>query len=182
MRHITVQNRLSRIIYPSKQSEVELEMEQRKSQQITGTYSHLTTSENQQADVRYKLEQRQTRWRKLMSGLLILGHVLESEDGLLTAGGNHSKVHSAIVLLKSSTDLLSELSLGKTNVILGVAVLRVHKGAESITVDVHEHVLLSLDDGDVHVVGGRADILELLASEDVESDKVNFGVTVLSGL
>ncbi|GMS84160.1 hypothetical protein PENTCL1PPCAC_6335, partial [Pristionchus entomophagus] len=118
----------------------------------------------------------------LVSDLVILGHVLESEDGLLTASSNDGKVHSAIVLLESSTDLVSELSLGETDIVLGLAVLGVHKRTESIGVNVHEQVLLSLDDGDVHVMGRGADILELLAGEDVKSDKVNLGVTVLSGL
>jgi hypothetical protein len=36
--------------------------------------------------------------------------------------------------------------------------------------------------GDVHVVGGRAEIFELLASEDVKSNKMDLGVAVLSSL
>lgn len=46
----------------------------------------------------------------------------------------------------------------------------------------YELVLVALDVGDVHVVGGRAEILKLLASEDVNGDKVDLGVTVLAGL
>lgn len=42
-------------------------------------------------------------------------------------------------------------------------------------------VLASLDVGDVHVVGGRAQILQLLAREDVESDEMDLGMPVLSG-
>jgi hypothetical protein len=38
------------------------------------------------------------------------------------------------------------------------------------------------DVGDVHVVGGRGQLLELLAGEDVDGDQVDLGVTVLAGL
>lgn len=43
-------------------------------------------------------------------------------------------------------------------------------------------VFLARDVRDVHVVGGRAKILELLASEDVNRNKMDLGVTVLAGL
>lgn len=46
----------------------------------------------------------------------------------------------------------------------------------------HQLVLLAGDVRDVHVVGGRRDILELLAGEDVESDNMGLGVTVLASL
>jgi hypothetical protein len=43
-------------------------------------------------------------------------------------------------------------------------------------------VFLAVDEGDVHVVGGGRKIFKLLAGEDVESDKVDLGVTVLASL
>ena len=43
-------------------------------------------------------------------------------------------------------------------------------------------VLLALDNGHVHVVGRGAELLKLLAGEDVNGDKMHLGVTVLSGL
>lgn len=46
----------------------------------------------------------------------------------------------------------------------------------------YELVLLSADVGDIHVVGGRAELLELLASEDVDGNQVDLGVTVLASL
>lgn len=36
--------------------------------------------------------------------------------------------------------------------------------------------------GDIHVVGGGRQILELLAGEDIDGDQVDLGVTVLAGL
>ena len=46
----------------------------------------------------------------------------------------------------------------------------------------HELVLAAGDVGDIHVVGGGRQILELLAGEDVNGDQVDLGVTVLAGL
>ena len=43
-------------------------------------------------------------------------------------------------------------------------------------------VLATRDVRNVHVVGGRAKILQLLAGEDVDSDQMHLGVTVLAGL
>lgn len=38
------------------------------------------------------------------------------------------------------------------------------------------------DVGDIHVVGGWAELLELLSGKDIDGDQVDFCVTVLSGL
>lgn len=46
----------------------------------------------------------------------------------------------------------------------------------------HQLVLLTGDVGDVHVVGGGGQILELLASEDINGNDVDLGVTVLASL
>ena len=46
----------------------------------------------------------------------------------------------------------------------------------------YELVLATGDVGDVHVVGGRAKLLKLLAGEDVEGDEMDLGVTVLASL
>lgn len=45
-----------------------------------------------------------------------------------------------------------------------------------------ELVFLAGDVGDIHVVGGRAEIFELLAGKDINGNKMNLGVTVLAGL
>lgn len=46
----------------------------------------------------------------------------------------------------------------------------------------HQLVLLPGDVGDVHVVGGGRQILKLFASEDIDGDDVDLGVTVLASL
>jgi hypothetical protein len=46
----------------------------------------------------------------------------------------------------------------------------------------YQLILLATDVGDVHVVGGWAKFFELLASEDINGDKMDLGVTVLARL
>jgi len=46
----------------------------------------------------------------------------------------------------------------------------------------YQLVFLASDIGNVHVVSGRAKFFELLASEDVNSNQMDLGVTVLSSL
>lgn len=53
---------------------------------------------------------------------------------------------------------------------------------QASVVDHYKLVFLALDVGDVHVVGRGAKIFELLASEDVNCDEMDLGVTVLAGL
>lgn len=48
--------------------------------------------------------------------------------------------------------------------------------------DAYELVLLAANVGDIHVVGGRAEIFQLLGGEDINGDQVDLGVTVLAGL
>jgi len=46
----------------------------------------------------------------------------------------------------------------------------------------YELVLLATDVGNVHVVGGGAQLLQLLAGEDIDGDKMDLCVTVLTSL
>jgi hypothetical protein len=102
------------------------------------------------------------------------------------------------VLGEHLVDLVANLAIGDLDVVLGGAVVG-HEGKEAVVGNVeleytvshgcqdfaratHELVLLAADVGDVHVVGGGAEILELLVGEDVDGDQMDLGVTVLSGL
>lgn len=49
-------------------------------------------------------------------------------------------------------------------------------------ISAYKLVLAARDVRDVHVVGGRGQILQLLAGEDVDGDHVDLGVTVLARL
>ena len=46
----------------------------------------------------------------------------------------------------------------------------------------HELIVLAVDIGDVHVVGRGRQIFELLASENIDGNNVDLGVTVLASL
>ena len=107
-----------------------------------------------------------------------------------------------LLILKHALDLVTEIAIGDLDIVLGVTVI-LHQRQEVVVGDIqlepdqshvtqtrgalgwnktHELVLLTGDVGDVHVVGGGRQILELLASEDIEGDQVDLGVTVLASL
>jgi hypothetical protein len=111
-----------------------------------------------------------------------------------------------LLITEHLDDALTELVVGDLDIILGVTVI-LHEGEEVIVGDVelerkrvslhaqegrsgvgrrgratYELVLLAADLRDVHVVGGGREILELLAGEDIDGDKVDLGVTVLASL
>lgn len=77
-------------------------------------------------------------------------------------------------------DVIAQLLSGELDIRLGVTRVG-HQGKESI-LNIDQLVLLADDVGDIHVVGGWADILVLLAGENVDTDEIDLGVTVLAGL
>lgn len=46
----------------------------------------------------------------------------------------------------------------------------------------YELVFPTSDIGDIHIVSGWAEILQLLAGKDIDGDEMDFGVTMLAGL
>lgn len=98
----------------------------------------------------------------------LLAHGLEDGDGKGLAGGE--------LLL----ELVTELALGELDVVLGLA--RVEEQAEEAVLNVEELDLIAGHVGDIHVVGGGAHVLVLLAVEDIQGDEVDLGVAVLAGL
>jgi len=119
--------------------------------------------------------------RSKVSSLTLLGSLLGLNSSLLAHGSQDDNVGILLLGLEEAEDLLANLTIGHLDIILGVAVVA-HEGEEVIVRDIEKLVLLASDVGDVHVVGGRAQILELLAGEDVDSDEMDLGVTVLSSL
>lgn len=103
------------------------------------------------------------------------------------------------ILSEHLVDLVTDLTVWDLDVVLGGAVLR-HEGEETVVSNVelnelsavfprnpsicltYELVLATGDVWNLHVVGGWRQILELLAGEDVNGDKVDLGVTVLASL
>ena len=53
---------------------------------------------------------------------------------------------------------------------------------QASAVNHYKLIFLALDVGDVHIVGGGTKIFKLLASEDVNCNEVDLGVTMLAGL
>jgi len=100
---------------------------------------------------------------------------------LLTHGGKDDDVGVLLFDLEEFVDLLAKLTIGHANIVLGFSVFA-HEGKEAIIRDVQKLVFLARNIGNVHVMGRRAEILELLASEDVNSDEMDFGVAVLARL
>ena len=68
------------------------------------------------------------------------------------------------------------LTCGRASV--RIAVPLITKGKK----ETYELVLVADDVGDVHVVGGRGQIFQLLARKDVDGDDMDLGVTVLACL
>lgn len=116
-------------------------------------------------------------------------------------------MHTGILLFfgEQLVDPVTNFTFGNLDIVLGVAIVG-HQRKEAIVLDIklvacqkkkekkklysrghdigktHELVFLAGHVRDVHVVGGRGEILQLLPGEDVDGDQMDLGVTVLSGL
>ena len=107
--------------------------------------------------------------------LTALGRLLEG-DGLLLAHSADNGNKKVFAFLETGVDTLANFAFRNTNVVLGVAVL-VHQVQEAIVDidlwegksesaiknavkldDTHQLVFSTTDVGDIHVVGGRANI------------------------
>ena len=106
-----------------------------------------------------------------------------------------------LLLLEEFIDLLANISLRNLHVILGLTIVG-HEGKETIIRNIeletgsaigsaslsvtpglpHKLVFLAGDIGDIHVMGGGAKIFKFLAGEDINRDKMDFGMSVLAGL
>jgi len=111
----------------------------------------------------------------------LFGSLLGVDAGLLTHSGKDNDVGVLSVLGEHLVDLVTNITVGDLDVVLGGAVVG-HEGEETVVSNVEELVLATGDVGNVHVVGGGAEIFELLAGEDVDGDQMDLGVAVLSGL
>jgi len=107
--------------------------------------------------------------------------LLGVDAGLLTHSSKDNDVGVLAVLVEHLVDLVTNLAIGDLDVVLGGAVVG-HEGEETVVSNVEELVLATGDVRNVHVVGGRAEIFQLLLGEDVDGDQMDLGVTVLSGL
>jgi hypothetical protein len=93
-----------------------------------------------------------------------------------------SKLTGVLLLVGEELgNLVTNLTIGHANIVLGLTIIG-HQGQEAIVGDVEKLEFATLDVGDIHVVGRGAEIFELLASEDINGDQMDLGVTVLSSL
>jgi hypothetical protein len=101
-------------------------------------------------------------------------------NSLLFAHGRNDGDEKIFTLIESARNVFANVTLGDLNVVLRGAIWS-HQIKESI-VNVDKLVFVTIDMGDIHVVRGRTDIFQFLAGEDIDGDKVNFGMPVLTGL
>lgn len=119
--------------------------------------------------------------KREFKNFLLAGSLLGVNGSLLTHGGKDGDVGVLLLDLVELVDLVTNIAIGDLDIILGVTVIA-HQREVAIVRDVQKLVLAASNVGDVHVVGGRAQLLKLLGGEDVNGDQVDLGVTVLASL
>jgi len=119
--------------------------------------------------------------RKMGCRCLTTGSLLGFNGNLFTHGGKDNNVSVFFLLLEQLLDLLSSLSIWNLDIILSLTIIG-HQGKETIVRDIEELVFLTGDVGNIHVVGGGAKFFKLLASEDIDGNKMDLCVTVLTSL
>jgi len=123
--------------------------------------------------------ERRTQVNAFLRLLATGGGLLDGKGVLLAHGGDDSD-EDVLSVVKHLLDLVADLSLGDLYVVLGDTLVG-HEVEEAV-VDVDELVFDTDDVGDIHVVGGRREIFELLVGEDVDGNQVDLCVSVLAGL
>lgn len=115
-------------------------------------------------------------WSHLLATLRSL---LGGQSMLFTHSGDDGD-ENLLSVVEKLLDLVTDFTLGDLDIVLSSTGL-VNQVHESV-INVKEGVFVSGDVGDVHVVGGGGEIFHLLSVEDINSDEMDLGVSVLSGL
>jgi hypothetical protein len=110
-----------------------------------------------------------------------LGGFLGINSSLLAHSSENDNVGVLAILNEHLVDLVANLTIRDLDIILGRAIVG-HEREETVVSNVEKLVLLTANVGDVHVVGGGAEIFKLLGGEDVDGNQMDLGVTVLAGL
>lgn len=87
-----------------------------------------------------------------------------------------------VLLVTAVGEEVQEAVLRDVELLFRISILPKRSVSTCLGVSTYELVLLATDVRDIHVVGGRRQVLQLLAGEDVNGDQVNLCVTVLAGL
>jgi len=106
---------------------------------------------------------------------------LSIDSSLLAHCGQDDDVGVLLIGTEELLNLVTNFTIWHLDIILGSTIVG-HEGEEVIIGDVEQLIFATSDVGDIHVVGGWGQIFQLLAGEDIESDHVDLGVTVLSSL
>jgi len=112
---------------------------------------------------------------------LTAGSLLGFDSSLLAHSGENNDIGVLLVLGEQLVNLLANFSIRNLNIILSLTIIG-HQREETIVRDVEELVFLADYIGNVHVMGRWAQFFELLASEDINGDKMDLSVTVLASL
>jgi len=112
---------------------------------------------------------------------LTTGSLLGFDSSLLTHSSENNDVGVFLLGGEKLGYLLTNFPIGNLDIILGLTIIG-HQREETIIRDIKQLVFLAANVGDVHVVGGRAEIFEFLASEDIDGDEMNLGVAVFASL
>jgi len=107
--------------------------------------------------------------------------LLGFNSSLLTHSREDNNVGILLISGEELINLLANFSIRNLNIVLGLTIIG-HQGEESIIGNIEQLVFLASNIGNVHVVGGGAKFFEFLASEDIDSNKMDLGVTVLASL
>jgi len=111
--------------------------------------------------------------------LLATTNFLDGTD-LLLSHGRHDRHHNILSLIESKPHLGGETIIGgKLEIILGATTVS-EKAHEAILSDINQLVINTVHMWNITIVGRWNNIFKLLSSEDINSNKVTFGVTVLA--
>jgi len=109
----------------------------------------------------------------------LVGRFFEADSSLLTHGSDNRN-HKLLSVFESAFDLFAEIVVSQLDILFSGTIGQEH--VKEAVIDVHETVFITGDVGDIHIMGRRGDIFELLAGKDIDGDEVNFCVTVLARL
>lgn len=112
---------------------------------------------------------------------LSAGSLLCIDGSFLTHSSKNDDVGILALVGEELVDFVTNVTLGDLDIIFGRAIVG-HKGEETVVGDIEKLVFLATNVGNVHVVGGGAEIFKLLASKDIDGNKMDLGVTVLASL
>jgi len=99
-------------------------------------------------------------------------------DNAFDSHGDEDGHQEVLFVVELLFDFFADVVVGDLDVLSDFTCF-VHEGAK-VFIDVNECIVQSLDEGNIHVVCGGADIFVLLAVVKVDGDHVDFGVTVFA--